>query len=75
MNSDEPSLLHHLNQNRTDTFAEGGLSTVIYCGKIHSGEMSEALQIHRKIVEDEVNEEEVNVTGILIGQVFSYLSS
>jgi hypothetical protein len=28
-----------------------------------------ALQVHREIVENEVNKEQVNVTGILMGQV------
>ncbi len=34
MHQDEPSLFDHLSQVRKDTFAEGGVTMVIYCGKI-----------------------------------------
>lgn len=74
MHEEEPSLLSHLNEVRSRHLPEGGLSTVIYCGKVRSeGDLSEALQIHRIFVEEEVNQEEVNVTGILVGQGNSVL--
>lgn len=70
MNPEEPSLLAHLNEVRIKAIPEGGLSTVIFCGKVRSeAELMEALQVHRSIVEEEVNKEEVNVTGLLMGQV------
>jgi len=69
MNQYEPSLLSHLNDIRKSTTSDGGLSSIIFCGKLRSeGDLAEVLQVHRKIVEDEVNEEEVSVTGILMGQ-------
>jgi hypothetical protein len=70
MHEDEPSLLSHFNVVRSKSIPEGGLSTVIYCGKVQTeGELVNALQVHREIVENEVNKEQVNVTGILMGQV------
>ena len=70
MHQDEPSLLQHLNEVRTSALPEGGLTTIIFCGKLRSdGDLSDVLQVHRKIVENEVNEEEVSITGLLVGQV------
>ena len=70
MNPNEPTLLTHLNEARTGFFAEGGLSNVIFCGKFKQEvDLSLVLQTHRKVVEDEVNNESTNVTGILIVQV------
>eukprot|EP00600_Ochromonadales_sp_CCMP1393_P007324 CAMPEP_0174955146 /NCGR_PEP_ID=MMETSP0004_2-20121128/822_1 /TAXON_ID=420556 /ORGANISM="Ochromonas sp., Strain CCMP1393" /LENGTH=226 /DNA_ID=CAMNT_0016203047 /DNA_START=37 /DNA_END=717 /DNA_ORIENTATION=+ len=75
MHDEEPSLLSHLNEVRNQTLpGAGGLSTVIYCGKVQSdGDMTAALQVHREIVEDEVNRGQCNVTGILMGQGTSLL--
>lgn len=74
MHQDEPSLLSHLNLVRSNTISEGGLSTLIYCGKIRTeSELAAALQVHREIVETEVNKNEGNITGILIGQGNSVL--
>lgn len=70
MHNEEPSLASHLKYIRSKHIPEGGLSTVIYCGKVYSeNDISDVLQVHREIVEEEVNKEQVNVTGILIGQV------
>ena len=70
MNPNEPTLLTHLNEARTGFFAEGGLSNVIFCGRFKQEiDLSLVLQTHRKVVEDEVNNESTNVTGILIVQV------
>lgn len=70
MHSEEPSLLSHLTEVRAKSIPEGGLSTVIYCGKVRTeNDLMNALQVHRSIVEEEVNKEQVNVTGILMGQV------
>jgi hypothetical protein len=69
MNPDEPNLLSHLTEVRSSS-NEGGLSTVIYCGKFRPDvNTAEILQSHRAPVEDEVNSESANVTGILIVQV------
>jgi hypothetical protein len=70
MNPTEPSLLSHQNDVRSSVLSECGLTTIIYCGKIRSGNsLSDILQVHRKFVENEVNDEEVSVTGLLMGQV------
>jgi hypothetical protein len=70
MHQNEPSLFTHLKELREEALVEGGISTVIFCGKAKSdGDLLAVLQTHRSIVEEEVNEEEVNITGILIGQV------
>mmetsp|Transcript_10811 Transcript_10811/g.11232 ORF Transcript_10811/g.11232 Transcript_10811/m.11232 type:complete len:226 (-) Transcript_10811:68-745(-) len=71
MNKDEPSLLNHLNEVRKKLCPQdsGGISVIIYCGRVNiETNMIEALSIHRKIVEDEVNNEGCNITGLLIGQ-------
>ena len=70
MNPQEPSLYSHLNEARTNCFAEGGLTSVIYCGKIRTDvDLTSILLTHRTLVEDEVNTESANITGILIVQV------
>lgn len=70
MNPEEPSLLTHLNEVRRRALVDGGLTTVIFCGQVRSeNDLYDALQVHRGIVEQEVNNEEVNITGILMGQV------
>jgi hypothetical protein len=70
MNPQEPSLLTHLNEIRKKALQEGGVSTIVYCGQVRSeNDLQDALQLHRSIVEEEVNNEEVNITGILMGQV------
>lgn len=70
MNPEEPSLLSHLNDVRKRALDEGGITTIIYCGQVRSeADLMDALQVHRAIVEEEVNNEKVNVTGILMGQV------
>jgi hypothetical protein len=70
MNPDEPSLLTHFNESRFKAHADGGLTTIIFCGKVRTeADMPAALELHRSIVEQEVNKEQVNVFGILMGQV------
>lgn len=70
MHQEEPSLLSHINAVRANALPEGGLSTVIYCGKVQAdSDLSAAIQVHQEIVADEVNKEHVLVTGILMGQV------
>lgn len=69
MHQDEPSLLDHLQHIRSTFIPEGGISNVIFCGKIRTeGDLPAVLHVHRTIVEEEVNREEANVTGILMGQ-------
>ena len=47
---------------------------MIFCGKFkHDIDVTTVLQAHRKVVEDEVNNESTNVTGILIVQGNSLL--
>ena len=76
MNPEEPSLLSHLNEARMRVHDEGGISTIIYCGEVRAGfDLIEALHVHRSFVEEEVNNENVNVTGILMGQVRCLLLS
>ena len=71
MNPVEPTLLTHLNEARTGYFFEGGLSNVIFCGKFKPDiDVTSVMQTHRKVVEEEVNNESTNVTGILIVQVY-----
>lgn len=71
MDPNEPTLLTHINELRSKTYLEGiGLSNVIFAGKLLSElDVSEGLLVHRKIVEEEVNSSEANITGILMGQV------
>jgi hypothetical protein len=70
MHQDEPSLFTHLNEVRASALPEGGLSTVVFCGKLQvESDLAAALQMHQEIVEEEVNKEQVNVTGMLLGQV------
>jgi len=74
MNSKEPSLLTHVQETRKNTFHEGGISSIILCIKVKTeGDVTNGLQLHRKIVEDEVNKEGSNVTGLLMGQGTSIL--
>jgi hypothetical protein len=74
MNTKEPSLLTHVQETRKNTFHEGGISSIILCIKVKTeGDVTNGLQLHRKIVEDEVNKEGSNVTGLLMGQGTSIL--
>lgn len=70
MHADEPTLHTHIQELRSSTgLPEGGLSTAILCGKMRSeNDSAEVLQMHRIIVEEEVNNEGSNVTGLLMGQ-------
>lgn len=77
MHADEPNLLKHLTEARTRQIPEGGLSTILFCGKMTRGEGDSAsvMSLHKGFVEEELgdhNNEEVNVTGLLMIQV-SYL--
>lgn len=73
MHQDEPSLLTHLKELRDEALSEGGISTIIFCGKLRSeNDLLSVMQTHRSIVEEEVNEEGVNITGFLIGQVILF---
>lgn len=69
MNTAEPNLFTLQEATRAKALPdEGGLSTVIFCGQTKAEtDMSAALQAHRSIVEDEVNQESANVTGLLMG--------
>lgn len=70
MNSKEPNVLRHFTEVRESFIPEGGITTIILCGKIKSeDETSKNLNLHREIVEDEINAEEANITGLLMGQV------
>ena len=71
MNPAEPTLLSHINELREKIYTEGiGISNIIFAGKLKSdGDVGEGMLAHRKLVEEEVNSSEVNITGILIGQV------
>ena len=76
MNSEEPTLLRHFQEVRNGTggIAEGGISTVIFCGKMRAeSDSGSVLGVHRNIVEEEVNKEGVNITGLLMGQGNSVL--
>lgn len=70
MNAGEVSLQGHLDELRAETNIEdGGLSTVIFCGKMKSEhDSADVLAMHRTVVEAEVNSEGTNVTGLLMGQ-------
>lgn len=73
MNASEPTLFSHLNEARAGYFPEGGLSNVMLCGKFKAdADVTAVMQAHRKVVEEEVNNESTNVTGILIVQVDFY---
>lgn len=72
MHQEEPSLLDHIVSLR-NTQEESGVSSIIYCGKVRSeSELIEALNVHRNIIEGEVNKNEVHLTGLLMGQVNFY---
>ena len=50
MNKEEHSLLDHLTEIRGQSLPEGGVSTVIYTGKIRSeADLQDALGVHRKV--------------------------
>jgi hypothetical protein len=51
MHKNEPSLLTHLTEVRKKLSPQdGGISAVIYCGKVHQeNKMTEALAVHRKV--------------------------
>ena len=79
MNPEEPNLLTHLNDVR-QTLGDGeGISTVIICVKLRQeSDCVAALELHRKIVEEEVNNENIvikedspsPITGIVMAQVY-----
>jgi hypothetical protein len=50
MHKNEPSLLSHVTEVRRKLSSqEGGISVVIYCGRVHNENlMAEALAVHRK---------------------------
>lgn len=74
MHKDEPSLLNHFSDIRKSKLPEGGLSMIIFAGRIQAeSDMLDVLNVHRKIVEDTVNHEQCNITGILMGQGNSVL--
>ena len=75
MNEQEPSLQSHLDELRNETdLDEGVISTAIFCGKMRSENDSEAvMQMHRAVVEGEVNREGSNVSGLVMGQSSSIL--
>merc|ERR1719453_1704495 len=70
MNPNEPTLLDHINQLREKVYEEGiGLTNIIFAGKLKSdADLPEGLLVHRKAVE-----EEVHITGLLMGQGSSVL--
>ena len=71
MHKNEPSLATHINEVRSHyNIPEGGLSTIIYCGKVQNeSDLAAALQVHRKVVEEETFKEQISITGMLVGQV------
>ena len=78
MNEGEPSLQTHLEELRRESGLEAeagmGVSTVIFCGKMRTENESEAvMQMHREVVEEEVNSEKTHVTGLCMGQASSVL--
>ena len=68
MNSEEPNLLTHINEVRSKYIPEGGVSSVIFCGRTET-DSAAVLKVHREIVESQVNNKSGSITGILIGQV------
>ena len=78
MNLNEPNLLTHFAEVTSKTSKgnakDSGLSCVVYAGKCAGeGDLATSLLVHRAIVEDEVNEEDCDVTGLLMGQGNSVL--
>jgi hypothetical protein len=72
MNEAEQSLLDHLEGIRASKgIPEGGMSTVIFCGKVTSdGYVRDALKVHKKAVSDENKlMQGMKITGILLSQV------
>ena len=78
MNVEEPTLISHITEVRSGYLPEGGISTVIYCGKIKlESDLPGVMQVHRNMVESEdkkkkkktKSDQSAYITGILIGQV------
>lgn len=71
MHKNEPTLTTHINEVRAQyKIPDGGLTTIIYCGKVQNeSDMSAALQVHRMLVEEEASKEQIIITGLLTGQV------
>lgn len=78
MNPEEPTLLSHVTEVRSGYLPEGGISTVIYCGKLRAeSDIFAAADAHKQIVEAESKklkkkskgDKTSYITGILIGQV------
>jgi hypothetical protein len=79
MNGEEPTLLSHVTEVRSAYLPEGGISTVIFCGKLRAeNDLHTATEVHRHIVESETKKQKKKdrktdksaayITGILIGQ-------
>ena len=69
MNPEEPSLFNHFEDVRKKGGGESGLSAVVFSGSTtNEGTLTTSLLVHRAIVESEVNDEDCNVTGLLMGQ-------
>lgn len=79
MNPAEPNLLSHINDIRSAVLSKNNMdqaiTTVIYCGTFHTISLEEAKKLHTEVVEEEVNKENVNITGILMGQVTIFFLS
>jgi hypothetical protein len=78
MHTEEPTLLSHVSEVRSAYIPEGGISMVIYCGRLRSeNELYIATEAHRQMVESETKKQKKKgksdkssyITGILIGQV------
>ena len=71
MNGQEPSLLSHLNQVRSQELSSSettSVSLVIYCGLYQNIDANLVLSSQREVVEEEVNNNNSNITGILMAQ-------
>jgi hypothetical protein len=56
MNSEEPSLLSHLNEIRTSRLPEGGISNILICSKVkNETDIESALALHRLYVQEQEN--------------------
>ena len=74
MNEEEPNLLSHFTDVRRGYIPEGGISTIIVCGKMRSdADANPCLDTHRRVVEEEVKREKSNITGICMAQGNSIL--
>lgn len=71
----ETSLAAHLDAVVSKYTAEGGISTVLFAGKLRSeGDNHAVISVHKSIIDDEVrNNEGVVITGLLIAQGNSIL--